>query len=408
MSTTSSIGIASKFTGSIATTVLTVTAVAVGTIAVGQQIFGAGVTAGTTITSLGTGTGGTGTYNLSASMTVASEAMTSTTRNYSTITSWLAAFANGGWIGECYNDNEFNNTNGETLPLVFNQNTSSSNYLTLQCAAGQSYRDNANVQTNRFAYVQANGVGVLKSSAYGAIINISKDYVTIFGLQFRHSGNNANDTMMKGAVTTATHSVLDSCIAELVTPANASIGVLDGTSMLSRNCLAVITGTSGKGVAGDYNSVGKVINCTVLRTQNRTAANNAFDVKSGSTVVVKNCAVFGFSTFFGDTTRFTGSDYNGTDLSSTGVGSNNVTSIAFSTATFKTVVDTSHDYKLVTGSALLDVGTTDTTDIPAAIDAVGTSRPQGSAWDIGAWELVVASATLPVGAQTLPYYRRAA
>jgi hypothetical protein len=59
-------------TASIATTVLTVTAVASGTLAIGQTVDGTGVTAGTYITALGTGTGETGTYTLSASQTVSS------------------------------------------------------------------------------------------------------------------------------------------------------------------------------------------------------------------------------------------------------------------------------------------------------------------------------------------------
>ena len=59
-------------TAAIATTVLTVSAVASGTLAIGQTVDGTGVTAGTYITALGTGTGGTGTYTLSASQTVTS------------------------------------------------------------------------------------------------------------------------------------------------------------------------------------------------------------------------------------------------------------------------------------------------------------------------------------------------
>jgi hypothetical protein len=59
-------------TAAIATTVLTVSAVASGTLAVGQAVDGTGVTAGTYITALGTGTGGAGTYTLSASQTVSS------------------------------------------------------------------------------------------------------------------------------------------------------------------------------------------------------------------------------------------------------------------------------------------------------------------------------------------------
>lgn len=59
------------FSGTISTSVLTVTAVAQGTIVPGMLISGTGVTNLTTIVSNGTGSGGIGTYNLSASMTVA-------------------------------------------------------------------------------------------------------------------------------------------------------------------------------------------------------------------------------------------------------------------------------------------------------------------------------------------------
>ena len=58
------------YTGTIATTVMTVSAITSGTLAVGQTISGAGISGAPTITSLGTGTGGTGTYNISSSQTV--------------------------------------------------------------------------------------------------------------------------------------------------------------------------------------------------------------------------------------------------------------------------------------------------------------------------------------------------
>jgi hypothetical protein len=65
-------------TASITATTMTVTAVGSGTLAVGQYIFGSGVSANTYITALGTGTGGTGTYTVSISQTV-----TSSTNNIS-------------------------------------------------------------------------------------------------------------------------------------------------------------------------------------------------------------------------------------------------------------------------------------------------------------------------------------
>ena len=61
-----------NFTGYISGSTLTVTAVASGTLAVGQLITGAGVTQYTTIDSLGTGSGGTGTYNVGISQTTGS------------------------------------------------------------------------------------------------------------------------------------------------------------------------------------------------------------------------------------------------------------------------------------------------------------------------------------------------
>ena len=69
-----------SFTGSIAGTTLTITAMDYGTVAVGQTLEGTGVTAGTTITALGTGTGGTGTYTVSTSQTVGSETITGVTQ----------------------------------------------------------------------------------------------------------------------------------------------------------------------------------------------------------------------------------------------------------------------------------------------------------------------------------------
>lgn len=67
---------AAVVTGSIATTVLTVTAVTSGQLSVGQTISGSGITAGTKITALGTGIGGTGTYTVDTSQTASSTTVT--------------------------------------------------------------------------------------------------------------------------------------------------------------------------------------------------------------------------------------------------------------------------------------------------------------------------------------------
>ncbi|HET8685902.1 MAG TPA: hypothetical protein VFM18_04475, partial [Methanosarcina sp.] len=79
-----------NFTGTIAGTTLTVSAVTSGHLAVGQVIAGTGVTVGTYITALGTGTGGVGTYTVSSTQIVGSETMTST-NTYSTYKGYKSA-----------------------------------------------------------------------------------------------------------------------------------------------------------------------------------------------------------------------------------------------------------------------------------------------------------------------------
>lgn len=77
---------AASVTGAIAGTTLTVSAVGSGTLVVGQEISGAGVTPGTYITALGSGTGGTGTYTVNNSQTVSSETLTASA---SVETKWI-------------------------------------------------------------------------------------------------------------------------------------------------------------------------------------------------------------------------------------------------------------------------------------------------------------------------------
>lgn len=65
------------FTGSISGTTLTASVISSGTLAVGQSVYGVGVTRETVITALGTGTGGVGTYTVDVSQTVTASALNS-------------------------------------------------------------------------------------------------------------------------------------------------------------------------------------------------------------------------------------------------------------------------------------------------------------------------------------------
>jgi hypothetical protein len=91
-SSTAQIDASAIVTGSISGTVLTVTSVTSGALAVGQALYGDDVINGTLITSLGSGTGGVGTYNLDVSQDVSSTDITATLSSF--------ALPTGGWDAE--------------------------------------------------------------------------------------------------------------------------------------------------------------------------------------------------------------------------------------------------------------------------------------------------------------------
>lgn len=68
------------FTGSIAGSTLSVTAMQIGEIAVGAQLLGSNISPNTLITALGTGTGGIGTYTVGVSQTVSSQTIAAGTQ----------------------------------------------------------------------------------------------------------------------------------------------------------------------------------------------------------------------------------------------------------------------------------------------------------------------------------------
>ncbi len=95
-------------TGTIAGTVLTVSAVTSGVLHVGQTIQGAGVTLGTIITALGTGSGGIGTYTLSVASTVAA-GVTMYGLNFSVLPSTDGAFSGANTVDIIDNYFVYNN-----------------------------------------------------------------------------------------------------------------------------------------------------------------------------------------------------------------------------------------------------------------------------------------------------------
>ncbi len=157
----------------------------------------------------------------------------------------------------------------------------------------------------------------------------------------------------------------------------------------------LISTNLGEGIYVDTGAA--ITSCTIVSTNSSSGAGIR---NGGGNTVVKNTAVYGFGANDYQGTASASCTNNATDQASfggTNYGGSGQTSLTGATE-WQSVTNTSEDLRLKSTSAKLkDNGAT----AGPANDIAGTARPQGSAYDIGCWELVVAAA----GAFNPFYYR---
>jgi hypothetical protein len=303
-------------------------------------------------------------------------------RNYSTITSWIAALPmnlvtdGNSYVGQCYNDSVFNNPadNGMTFSGF---TTDATHTITLTAAAGQSFIDNPNRLTNALRFNSANGVSIVQPGDHVFVIQAGSPYITISRIQAKGTGGG----IPRFFFFLTSNCTVDNCIVESTTK-NNNTGILyfDSAGTI-RNTLIVSTGTNQIGLEV-YNGT-KVINCTLVRPPEYGAGLYGY-LLSGSGNTVRNSCSFGFADNpAGSGTTADGHNCVDTTACPGTVG--NITNAVFANQFLNTVYATL-DCRLKIGSNAINAGVTDTTNIPSAADIVGTARPQGASWDIGAWE----------------------
>lgn len=299
-----------------------------------------------------------------------------TGRNYSTIQAWedalpadLVAVGNA-YVGELYPDTEF--TFGSSVMLtIAGQTTSSTCSITLRPAAGASFRDHASVRTNALTYDATKGVGLRRTTTgYNPLIDVTPANVILDGLQI-DSGSNGKAIICRGGSATLQNSIVigGAGFAKLVQ--------MQGGGNAISNALIVKYGSNvGDGLSIQGGSV------SGLTLTNIGSGSSGFIFDYG-TLSVKNSVVTGFTTNFGATNGTLTATNNATN-SATVVGTAGLTSIVPANV----FVDPASDWRLKAGSALIDAGTA----FGAAFDISGTARPQGAAYDIGAWEVAATGA----------------
>jgi hypothetical protein len=302
-------------------------------------------------------------------------------RDYSNPQSWIDAIPNdvvasgNSYVGECYNDSEF--VDGGTIADFVGFTVGASNTITLKCAAGQSFRDHASVQTNGLRYNQANGVG-LRCTVSSATVALRSNYITLDGLQIKCDGPDFNVAPVSFAI--ADNNVtIQNCIGD-GTSGSSTFNV-SGAGSVIRNCLAI--SRAGGGISVGNGACAYF--CTIVKPSNITPGGTAISSDLADPTV-QNCAIFGFTTENSGGLA-AGTDYNCSDLALS-TGSNNQSSKTYANQFAQSDASGgAHDFKIVTGSDCKGNGLADATN--GANDIANTARPSGAAYDIGCWEFVL-------------------
>lgn len=288
--------------------------------------------------------------------------------------------------------------------------TDSTHTIAWTAAAGEGLPDGGSALADT-RYDANEGVGLrITSGSYFDFVTITDNFVSIARLQLKNSssGNSLNQVSATG-----TNLTVDQCVFDgnLCTAVNfGSPLVILSASSGSKVTNSLFVNRSGCSTIGGSASI-------TLTTSSAVAfANNTFVCPSDATNVnkgagiqssycptnAKNCAFFGLGYAVNidhATATLTNCATDKANFGNTGTGgvitpSSSLTSKTYANQ-FINTAGASGDWNLKAGADCLDAGTTDTTDIPAAIDMVGTARPQGGAWDIGCRELVSAVSYLP-------------
>lgn len=331
--------------------------------------------------STGPGTGTYITYGITSGNIAASDVATgATSLGTCVITSGTPDNVGVIWQGQCQNQ-EFS---GAGIQLAISGSTASSTaYKHCTTVAGASFRDHANVQANALRYNSANGCGLRTTGATTQAIDVSEANSIITNLQIAGTGTNGL-AVFWGA---APPGSIEHCILEGTdTDVGTNRGVI-AAGCTVRNCVIVQRASGADHIVGTFTTASaSLYNCTIVAADDlATAPTSIFMSGTGGTVTVQNCGLFA-----GDNTKAIkagSATFNFTTCYSDISGTSGVTQTTYSSE-FQNVNDATRDFRLKTGAAQIDTGTTDVTN--AAIDIAGTARPQGAAYDVGAWELVAA------------------
>lgn len=331
--------------------------------------------------STGVGNGTYICYGITSGNPAASDVVTGATSGATCVLSSSTPIDTGAiWQAQQQNQ-EF--SSATTLLDCTGSTSSTTAYKEYTTASGASFRDHANRLTNALRYNASNGAGIRDTGTAQIAIGFTENNCHISNMQVAATGGQST-AIHTGSGTTGT--VIDNCIIEgtfnTTSTTQGTLSARNNTKVSNTlvvhrqgNCDHIIATATGSPF---------FYNCTVAYPDDlANAPTSIFMSGASGTVTVQNCGLFA-----GDSTKAVkagSATFNFTTCYSDISGTSGVAQTTYASE-FENVNDATRDFRLKTGAAQIDAGTTDATNAP--VDVLGTTRPQGSAYDVGCHELV--------------------
>lgn len=289
-----------------------------------------------------------------------------------------------------------------TALIVSGQTVDATRYMELTAAAGDSFVDNANRLTNGLRYNASNGACIRKTGGFSDAINISSNYFRLSRLQFAADDGNSYEFKIVNP-----GGVVENCIFG----GNGRVEVqlaCSSTVPTMRNVLITSSaGNFGLVITGLYQPV-NLMNVTIVRPSNIGSSGTGLSLGFAENTVVRNCAVFGFSTPYSAPVINTLTNFStdSASIQTVNTMANNLTSQTYANQ-FEQPSNSGGvmDFRTKAGAGLIDAGF-DTSGNGVTADIVGTTR--SAPYDIGAWEVASAAATpfiiVPLSQPFLEHY----
>lgn len=329
--------------------------------------------------STGAGNGTYVSYGLTGGNPAASDVVTGATSGATCVLSSSTPTATACiWQGQINAASDVFTVSSGVALSISGGTVSSLAYAELTTATGASFRDNANAQTNALRYNTANGCAIEHTAAYAIAISNNQDFSKFSNLQIISSDPQGSASTFSQIFASGSASVfIDYCIIESLR--TEPVGMY-GSGCVVRSSLIVGRGSGKAGLVG-ARAGAAFRNCTLVTMSNVTKVTNIITGQYGAGSIY-NCAfMWGTNLSTG-----TGPTYT-TSANDNATPPSGVTQVAYSNATFvNTSGSSTHDYRLVSGSGLIGIGTV-TANVP--VDIVGTSQAVTN--DIGCWHFVATS-----------------